>query len=228
MPLQSLVSASVPARQGEVPHPALLLLHGRGTDERDLLPLAGELDPRLYVVSARAPFRFPWGGYMWYELDEQGVGYPEGATLEESLARLRAFIGEMAAELPIDPKRLYAGGFSMGAAMSAALALTVPERVAGAMVLSGYLPLDAGLDFKGEQAAGHPVFAAHGLHDPVIPIQFGRQTRDALATFPVDLTYREYPIGHEISVDELRDAAGWLSGVLDRAAKVSRESPPLR
>jgi phospholipase/carboxylesterase len=226
MTLQSLASASVPARTGTPPHPALLLLHGRGTDERDLLPLARELDPRLYVVTARAPFQFPWGGYMWYQLDEQGVGYPEGATLDESLARLRSFIGEMVSELPIDPARLYVGGFSMGAAMSATLALTEPQRVAGALVLSGYLPLHAGLEFRREEIAGHPVFAAHGLHDPVIPIQFGRQTRDALAEFPVDLTYREYPIGHEISYDELTDAAGWLSGVLDRAAESATSDLP--
>jgi phospholipase/carboxylesterase len=225
MALESLVSASVPARTGPPPHPALLLLHGRGADERDLLPLAGELDPRLYVVSARAPFRFPWGGYMWYELDEQGVGFPEAATLTESLTRLRAFIGEMAAELPIDPTRVYAGGFSMGAAMSAALALSEPERIAGAMVLSGYLPLGAGLDLKGERAAGHPVFEAHGLYDPVIPIQFGRQTRDALAALPIELTYREYPIGHEISLEELRDAGAWLSSVLDKAEARSPEAP---
>jgi phospholipase/carboxylesterase len=164
---------------------------------------------------------------MWYELDEQRVGFPEAATLTESLARLRGFIGEMSAELPIDPKRLYVGGFSMGAAMSAALALSEPERVAGAMVLSGYLPLGAGLALRGEQAAGHPVFEAHGLYDPVIPIQFGRQTRDALATFPVDLNYREYPIGHEISLEELADAGAWLAGVLDRAQETASE-PPLR
>jgi phospholipase/carboxylesterase len=225
MALQSLASAGVPPRTGEPPHPALLLLHGRGTDERDLLPLARELDPRLYVVTARAPFQFPWGGYMWYELDEQGVGYPQGTTLNESLEKLRSFIDEMAAELSIDPRRLYVGGFSMGAAMSATLALTEPKRVAGAMVLSGYLPLHAGLDFRRDEVAGRPVFAAHGLYDPVIPIQYGRQTRDALAQFPVDLTYHEYPIAHEISLDELGDAAGWLSGVLDRAAESAAPNP---
>ena len=109
----------VPARQGEAPHPALLLLHGRGTDENDLLPLAGELDPRLLVISARAPFRFPWGGYMWYDLDPRGVGYPDRRTLEQSLEALHALIDRMGEEQPIDRGRLYAGGFSMGAAMRA-------------------------------------------------------------------------------------------------------------
>jgi|SRR5947209_8809017 len=225
MALEALVSISVPARSGEPAHPALLLLHGRGADERDLLPLARELDPRLYVVTVRAPFRFPNGGYMWYELGEQGVGFPDPVTLNESLNPLRAFLDEMTAELPIDAKRLYVGGFSMGAAMSAILALTEPERVAGAMILSGYLPLAAGLDIKAEKTSGHPVFAAHGLYDPVIPIQFGRQTRDALAAFPLELAYHEYPIGHEISANELGDAAGWLSGVLDRSAESALESP---
>jgi phospholipase/carboxylesterase len=221
MTSQGLVRTTVPARAGQPPHPGLLLLHGRGADEHDLLPIAYELDPRLYVVSARAPFRFPYGGYMWYDLDPRGVGYPDDATLEQSLQQLRALLAEISSELPIDPGRLFIGGFSMGAAMSAALALTEPERLVGGIVLSGYLPLHAGLRIENDKVAGHPVFAAHGIYDPVIPIQFGRMTRDALARFPVELTYKEYPIGHEIGGEELADLRAWLSGVLDRSQDLS-------
>jgi phospholipase/carboxylesterase len=205
----------VPARQGKAPHPVLLLLHGRGTDENDLLPLAHELDPRVLVVSVRAPFRFPWGGYMWYDLDPRGVGYPDRATLEQSLEGLLGLIERMTEVQPIDPRRVYAAGFSMGAAMSATLALTSPDRVAGAAVLSGYLPLSSGLDFKNEAAAGHPVFQAHGTLDQVIPIHWGRITREYFESTPVALDYHEYPLGHEISYAELQDVSRWLSAVLD-------------
>ena len=212
----ALTHRTHPAVVGAEPHPALLLLHGRGADESDLLPLAGELDPRLFTVSARAPFRFPWGGYAWYHLDSNGVGFPEDGSLQRSLDLLRQLIDELIEAYPVDPRRLYVGGFSMGAAMAGSLALLQPERVSGAIVLSGYLPLRAGLPFRPQDAAGRPFFESHGTLDQVIPVSFARETREFLKGTPVALTYREYPIGHEISYQELRDLAAWTTEVLDR------------
>ena len=213
----SLVHATRPARRGDGPHPGLLLLHGRGTDEHDLLPLAGELDARVFTVSARAPFRFPYGGHAWYDLDPRGVGFPGGDSLAQSLSLLDRFIDEILSAYPILGDQLYVGGFSMGAAMSATLALLYPDRVAGAMVLSGYVPAANNLSFRLDQVAGHSVFEAHGIHDNVIPIEWGRRSRDFFAETSVDLTYREYPIGHEISQRELQDVSSWFTGVLDRS-----------
>ncbi len=212
----ALIHAAHPASQGSAPFPGLLLLHGRGTDEKDLLGLADELDDRLFVVSARGPFRFPYGGYAWYELDPDGVGYPSPESLNKSVALLERFLDEMASTYSVDPNRLYVGGFSMGGAMAAGLALLFPERIAGAVILSSYLPLHAGLEFKTEQAAGHPFFQAHGMYDPVIPVSHARETRDFLATADVDLTYREYPIAHQISGPELADLRTWFAEVLSR------------
>jgi phospholipase/carboxylesterase len=211
----SLIHRLQPARRGAPPHPGLLLLHGRGSDENDLLALAAELDPRLFTVSARAPFRFPWGGYMWYDLEANMAGRPSQESIQASLDRLRRFLDEIVAAYPIDQQRLYIGGFSMGAAMAAALALLEPKRLAGAIVLSGYLPLHTALPYRPQEAAGHPFFQAHGTFDPVLPVQLARLTRDYLTQTPVDLTYREYPIGHEVGDQELRDLAAWLTSVLD-------------
>jgi phospholipase/carboxylesterase len=215
MPDLSLVHRTAPARSGDAPHPGLLLLHGRGTDENDLLPLAGEIDDRLFAVSARAPFHFPWGGYAWYGLDERGVGYPEEESLLESLRLLRQFVGEILEAYPIDPSRLYALGFSMGSVMAGTLALADPQRVAGGMILSGYFPIHNDLPLQPAEAAGHPIFQGHGTMDGVIPVSFGRETRDYLETTPVDLTYREYPMGHQISGPELADMRAWMSERLD-------------
>jgi phospholipase/carboxylesterase len=224
----SLVHETNAARRGDGPHPGLLLLHGRGTDERDLLPLAGELDPRLFTVSARGPLRFPYGGYAWYDLDPRGVGYPGGDTLTQSLDLLDRFIDEILRAYPIADGQLYVGGFSMGAAMSATLALLFPDRIAGALVLSGYVPAEAGLPYQLDAVAGHPVFEAHGTWDQVIPVEWGRRSRDFFAGTSVDLTYMEYPIGHEISQPELVDASRWLTRTLDRAlAPVESHDPSL-
>lgn len=212
----SLVHRTSPASAGEPPHPALILLHGRGADENDLMPLADHLDPRLFVITARAPFAFPWGGYVWYDLTDQGVGHPDIRTLSVSVEKVSALIDEAIGAYSLDPRRIYVGGFSNGAATSAVLALLQPEKVAGAAILSGYFPPHVDLPLRPEDAAGHPIFEAHGTLDPVIPVAWARAGRDALADMPVELTYREYPMGHEISFEELQDLSAWLTGILDK------------
>jgi phospholipase/carboxylesterase len=212
------------ARTGNLPHPTLLLLHGLGSNEDDLLSMAPELDPRVLIISARAPFAYRWGGFMWYDLEQHGPGLGS-ASIEEGLGLLRRFVKELLEEYPVDPQRLYLGGFSMGAAMAGGLALLEPESVAGAIMISGYLPPDPRGDYRTQDAAGRPFFQAHGTVDPVVPIEAARATRDYLSQSPVDLTYREYPIGHEMSYEELRDLTTWFSGVLDasepRSSQVS-------
>jgi phospholipase/carboxylesterase len=170
--------------------------------------------------------RFPYGGYAWYDLDQRGVGYPSGHSLSQTLDLLDRFIDEILRAYPITDGQLYVGGFSMGAAMSATLALLFPDRIAGALVLSGYVPPDPGLPYRLDAVTGHPVFEAHGIRDQVIPIEWGRRSRDFLAGTSVDLTYTEYPMGHEISQRELVDAATWLTTTLDRAqAPVEHHNP---
>jgi phospholipase/carboxylesterase len=194
------------------PSPAVLLLHGRGADERDLLGLIGAFDPRLVVVSARAPRSLGWG-YQWYELVEVGAPGPVGFT--QSLDLLGRFISEIVASYGIDPARLILLGFSQGAVMSAAVALSRPDLVAGAVLLSGYLPPLADLEIDESRLRTYPVFVGHGVHDPLIPITFGRQARDELTRLGVALTYREYPIEHQISDEELADVGAWIATALN-------------
>jgi len=189
------------------------LLHGRGADEHDLLGLAPYLDPRLLIVSTRAPFPFAYGGgYAWYDVLQ--VGIPQPRMFAESYARLAAFVDEAVAGYPIDPQRVFLMGFSMGAVMAHALALTQPKRLAGVVAHSGYVPpeKELGLEFALGELAGRGWFVAHGVNDPVIPVAFGRATRDLLQSTPADLTYSEYPIAHQISQRSLDDLSTWLTG----------------
>lgn len=203
--LHRVLPPRAPAPEGQ---PALLMLHGRGADELDLLGLVRELDPRLLVISARAPFHLGFG-YHWYELLE--IGRPEPRTFSQGLRLLEEFSREIIDGYGIDPARLYALGFSQGAMMAGSLTLTHPGRVAGTIMLSGYLPLRAGVEVDTERLARQPFFLAHGTRDGVIPVGFGREARDFLTSVHTDLSYHEYPIGHEISDEELRDVAGWLT-----------------
>jgi phospholipase/carboxylesterase len=208
----SLTHIIQPPRAVGGPHPALIMLHGRGTDERDLSGLAQFLDPRLFVVSARAPFPFQYGGgYAWYDVID--VGLPQPQMFAESHRRLNALVEEVVAGYPIDAQRVFLFGFSMGAVMAHAMALTQPEMIAGVVAHSGYLPPQKELDleFQLNGLDGRAWFVAHGVHDPIIPIRFGRETRDLLAGTAADLSYHEYPIAHQVSEDSLNDLSAWLT-----------------
>lgn len=195
--------------------PALLMLHGRGSNEMDLIDLAGALDGRFLTLSPRAPFALGFG-YHWYELSR--VGVPDPQTFEQGLATLRRFVHEAVDGYGIDPAQLYVLGFSQGAVMTGALALTNPPLVAGAVMLSGYLPLHSGLPIDEPALAGRPYFVAHGTQDAVIPVTFGREARAYLERVAVDLTYHEYPMAHQVENAELQAIGAWLTEHLDRAA----------
>lgn len=211
--MMDLVHLVRPA-EGAGPHPGLVLLHGLGSNEQDLFTFAGQIDPRLTVISVRAPLPYGYGGYMWYDLNE-GSGL-QGEGISGSLAALDEFLQGLPDRYDVDPARLYLGGFSQGAAMAGASGLLHPDRVAGVVMLSGYLPPPAEGDeryFSG-RAAGKPFFQANGTLDQVVLIAWGRATRDALQKAGVALTYREYPMAHEVILPEVMDLARWLDGAL--------------
>jgi phospholipase/carboxylesterase len=198
-----------PREKADPPYPALILLHGRGADEEDLLGLAPSLDGRLLMVSARAPYPFPAsGGFTWYDMDAAGT--PEPSMFRTSIDRLGAFLHDLPHHYPVDPLGLYLLGFSMGAVMCFALALTQPHIVRGVVAHSGYIAEGTPLDYRWSDLRHTPFFVAHGTFDPVIPVSHGKKAVDLLSRAGAQFTYREYPIGHQISNESLLDIAAWL------------------
>jgi phospholipase/carboxylesterase len=198
--------------------PLLVLLHGVGSNEYDLFGLASYLDPRLVIVSARGPLTHAQsGGAAWYPV----TFTPEGITADESVAsdsrdKILQFVGEAAEAYGADPRRIYLGGFSQGAIMSLYLTLTHPEAIAGTVLMSGRLMPRAWEERVSEdRLRGFPLLAVHGLYDQVLPIASGREIRDKLSPLPVDFTYHEYPMGHEVSGESLAQVTAWLSARLD-------------
>ena len=123
--------------------PALILLHGRGANEDDLLGLSEYLDDRFLFIGARAPFSFQLGGgFTWYDVLE--VGKPEPKMFAESYQRLFQFHNDVKKNYPIDSKKIFYLGFSMGTMMSYAFALTNPHEVKGVVANSGYIPEETG------------------------------------------------------------------------------------
>ena len=199
--------------------PLLLLLHGIGSNEHDLYGLAPFLDKRFLIISVRAPNKLGPGSYAWFEVDftPQGpVIKPEQA--ESSHKTLIIFLKEAITAYGADPKQVYLMGFSQGAIMSASVALIQPELVAGAVLMSGRIPLEIRqLIASNEELSGFPFLVVHGTADMVLPITYGRDSRELLSSLPVDLTYHEYPMGHEVNQESLSDVTTWLTEQLDKA-----------
>jgi phospholipase/carboxylesterase len=111
---------------------------------------------------------------------------------------------------------VYLLGFSQGAIMSSWVVLTQPELAAGAVLMSGRIPDEVRAEIASpDRLAGKPFLVLHGIADQVLPIQYGRASRDLLQGLPVDLVYREYPMGHEVSAQSLADVVAWLSARLE-------------
>jgi phospholipase/carboxylesterase len=193
----------------------LVLLHGRATDEHDLLPVIDALDPerRLDGLTPRGPFTLPPGGYHWYGPVVR-VGFPNKETFEQSFALLSEWL-----DATVDLERTVLGGFSQGSVMAYALGLGAGRPTpAGVLAMSGFIPVVEGfeLDLEGRRAL--PVAIAHGTHDPVITVQYGHEARDRLTAAGLDVLYRESPIGHGVDprgIDELR---AWLARTLPARA----------
>jgi phospholipase/carboxylesterase len=221
----SLFHQVAPPKSGlEVKPPLLLLLHGYGANEDDLFSLAPYLDRRFMIVSARAPIMLQPMSYAWFNLGftPQGIVInPEEA--ESSRRMIRKFLGEIVEAYDCDPKAVYLMGFSQGAMMSLAVALTYPGSAAGVVAMSGRVPPQTLEQIADKDTLiGLPIFVAHGTRDMLIPIGQGRDARAKLSELPVELTYREYDMGHEISYDSLKDVAEWLNERLNhlRFAKI--------
>jgi phospholipase/carboxylesterase len=199
--------------------PLLLLLHGIGSNEHDLYGLAPFLDQRFLIISVRAPLTLGPGSYAWFDVDFTPQGMvinPEQA--EASRKTLITFLQEAVTAYGADPERIYLMGFSQGAIMSASVALTRPELVAGVVLMSGrILPEIQPLIASNEELSGLPFLVVHGTADMVLPISHGRASRELLSSLPVDLTYHEYPMGHEVNQESLADVTTWLTEQLDKA-----------
>ena len=197
----------------------LVLHHGRGADERDLLGLADVLDPeqRLHVVTPRAPLQLPgWPGHHWYVVPR--VGYPDPDTFHAAYRKLAALHDELAERSGVGSERTVLGGFSMGSVMSYALGLGSDRPpVAGILAFSGFVPTVEGW---APDLAGRPglrVFIAHGRNDPIMQVTFARRAHELLSGGGLPVEYHESDAGHHIDPAHLPAAVEWLRETLPAA-----------
>jgi phospholipase/carboxylesterase len=193
--------------------PLVVLLHGRGSNERDIVGLADHLPAGPEYAAVRAPIA-EGGGYAWFA--NRGIGRPVKESLAETMSWFRTWLDEVAP--PGRPVVL--AGFSGGAAFAGGLVLADPARFAGAAILYGTLPFDAGVPLTPARLAGMPVFVAQGEQDTVIPRELLDRTWSYLLTDSAAPTYaRRDPGGHGITAQTLAELGGWISERLDFLAR---------
>ena len=196
------------------PEGMLVLLHGRGADEHDLLPLADVLDPerRRLVVSPRAPLSLPPGGAHWYAVYR--IGYPDPGTFLPTFELASRWLDGLREETGIPPERTVLGGFSQGAVMTYALGLGKGRPLPAALVaLSGFIPVVEGWELDLDRELP-PVAIGHGTYDPVISVDFGRQAREMLEAAGAPVLYRESPMAHTIDPRYAAELASWIRDAL--------------
>ena len=208
----------------------LVLHHGRGADEHDLLGLADVLDPerRLHVVTPRAPLTLPGApGRHWYVV--RRVGYPDPDTFHGAWQALADFHEQTWERTEIGPGDTVLGGFSQGSVMSYALGLSGARPApAGLLVFSGFVPAVAGWEPDLASRPGIGVFIAHGRRDPVIDVAFARRDRDLLRPAGIDVEYHEFAGGHQIDPADAGAARDWLGARLSARRARPAPTPPAR
>jgi len=207
-----LVHLVRPPSSDSLAAPLLVLLHGLGSHEEDLFSLEGAFDPDWLVISVRAPITLRPGSYAWFPTrftDRGPVADTEQA--EASRRKLVEFLDWATQEYNVDPKRVVLAGFSQGAIISASVALTEPEKVKAAVLMSGrilpeVLPLVASSDRRNKTS----FLIIHGTDDEVLPVTHGRSSRETLRSLGIEPDYHEFPMAHTISDESLSLAVGWI------------------
>jgi len=206
------------------PTVSVIWLHGLGADGNDFVPIVHELDlmdcPPIRFVFPHAP-TMPVtinNGYVmraWYDIlgadlvrREDEAGLRKSQTLVEDLIAREKSRG-------IPSARIVLAGFSQGCAMTLQTGLRHPEKLAGLLGLSGYLPIHTTLPSERHSANyDTPIFLAHGGSDPIIPIDRAERSRDILQSLGYDVEWHEYRMPHSVCAEEIDDVSAWLKRVL--------------
>jgi phospholipase/carboxylesterase len=214
---------SIEINTSATPELAVIWMHGLGDSGEGWAPIVNELDlaglPGIRFVFPHAnmmPVTLN-GGYVmrsWYDIVHTDLGRLEDEKgLRESQVLVEALIArEKARGIPAD--RIVLGGFSQGCAMTLQAGLRHPEKLAGLMCLSGYVPLADKV--AAERSAANqdtPIFMVHGTMDPVIPISRAIASRDLLVKLGYQVEWHDYPMQHSACAEEVQHISAWLKKV---------------
>ncbi len=210
---------------GADPRASVIVMHGLGADATDFVPFVREVDLSsvgpvrwIFPYAPRQPVTLNAGHVMpaWYDIygGLDRLSREDEAGLRASQAMVNAIITrEIARGIPAS--RIVLGGFSQGCAMALMTGLRYPERLAGLLGMSGYLPIAGKLaEERSDANRDVPLFLGHGTQDPMIDISRARASRDALTALGYGVEWHEYPMPHSVCLEEVADVQAWLRRVL--------------
>ena len=201
-----------PETPSDGPAPAVFVLHGRGANEQDLLPIAAELPDSAHIISLRAPDRLH-GGYTWYELDLSAGGLhqsqPDPVDFERTLSLVADSIEAAIEAYNLDADRLGLLGFSQGAITSMSLLLESPTMFQWVVALHGYLPASH-RELNPDGIADKPIFIAAGNADEIIPAARSAAAAERFEQLDAAVDYTVYNTAHGVSAEELTDLVAFV------------------
>ncbi|WP_114491598.1 alpha/beta hydrolase [Candidatus Ulvibacter alkanivorans] len=194
-------------------NPAIIMLHGFGSDENDLFSFASELPEKYHIISLKAPIPMQPYGNAWYNIYFDNTDGKFSDTKQAIASRdLIANCIDEVVEKYNTTKDITLLGFSQGTILSFAVALSYPEKVKNVIGLSGYVNEEilkegyASNDFSNLQ-----VYASHGTVDQVIPVEWSRKTKPFLENLGVECSYSEFPVGHGVAPQNFYELKDWLA-----------------
>lgn len=194
-------------------NPLIVLIHGYGSNEEDLFSFATELPDDHYIVSVQAPYQVPPYGFAWYAIsfDADMNKFSNDEQAIESRDLLAKFIDELTAKYAIDSNNVNLIGFSQGAILSYAIAVTYPEKINKVAALSGYFNPEIMTPKADQSAYDHlKIFGSHGTVDQVIPVEWARKSKGLLEPLQISFEYKEYPVGHGVAPQNFYDLKAFL------------------
>lgn len=203
-----------PSSNAEGNPPAIVMLHGFGSDENDLFSFSSELPSEYAIISLRAPLQMQPFGNAWYTIyfDANNDKFSDDEQAVESRELVVKCLDEIISTYKVDPKRITLLGFSQGTILSFAVALSYPEKVANVIGLSGYVNeaiLKEGYESK--NFTGLNIYTSHGSVDQVIPVEWARRSKSFFEKLNIPCSYSEFPVGHGVAPQNFYEFKEWLS-----------------
>lgn len=195
--------------------PAIVMLHGFGSDENDLFSFASELPGKYTIISLKAPIRLQPYGNAWYNIyfDNTNGKFTDEKQAVVSRDLIADVIDEIVEKYEVDGKNITLLGFSQGTILSFAVALSYPEKVKNVVGLSGYIHKTLLKDGYEKQDFSHlNIYTSHGTMDQVLPIEWARETKPFLEKLGISCTYSEFPVGHGVAPDNFAEVMEFVGG----------------
>jgi phospholipase/carboxylesterase len=201
-------------------YPALFMMHGIGSNEKNMLTLVDGLEEHFYIFSIQG--HLPQSpGYAFFTI--QGYGKPHREVFDQSVSKLTSFIEYATEQYPIDSSLLYLLGFSQGAILAKTLGLTWGNRIKGIVALSGYIPGFVKEEYNKQPVDQLSLFISHGQFDNILPYEWGVESNEFYRELGAKVTFQTYQEGHTVSLRNQQDFTKWLLNDLEMQRSILKQ-----